>query len=147
MSDLIEVDRWSIRFMSAGRYQPPEMGEVILIGSIDDGAESTVVTASQIDRVEDRTLMAKDGKVYWLGEVEAGYREWLRTNRPDWDAECPLKGTFGPKDYESDDELVARLRKDLTAVHNVFRGREVDVDTQIVREAKDLMRRLAEVED
>lgn len=88
----INLDNWS----TASRpipYQPPECWPTILQGNVSghpDMDDGEFVHTSPIAKANGQLITTESGTLYRLGKIDPKFREFLKTDRPNWDPENPI---------------------------------------------------------
>lgn len=68
-------------------------GKICLVGVVTGHPkkpDGSLVQTSPVAKVEGRLITTESGTLYWLGEPEPAYRQWLAVHRPNWDPEHPV---------------------------------------------------------
>lgn len=90
----VRLDDWHVARTSDDPFKAPEQTGIVLVGVVrghptkPDGER---IITSRAVRSEGRAVHTENGSAYYLGEPSEKYRAWLRDNRPNWDAENPIK--------------------------------------------------------
>ena len=74
-------------------YDDPKMGMYMLAGDVYEDPkrpDGTRIQTTRVVKVDGRIIATQSGSIYRLGEVESGYRDYLRRHRPKWDPENPV---------------------------------------------------------
>ena len=95
-----KLTKWSTTFHPGQAYTAPECRTISLIGIVDhhealhargEFVEGKPICTSPIKSVEGRLVTTQSGSKYLLGAIDPDFREWLRSERPDWDHRNPIK--------------------------------------------------------
>lgn len=81
----MRLENWSIRAITIGPYEAPELAKVILIGNIYDDIrnifhDGMLVHTSRLLFFDGKTASTSSGSVYELGKIEDGFVEFLKNN-------------------------------------------------------------------
>jgi len=91
---MIKIQNWSTCCSEKDKIMHPSLRPLRLHGKVyghpkfEDGKE---VTTGPVVNAEGRVITTSSGSVYKLGSIEPEYREWLKTDTPDWDWKNPIK--------------------------------------------------------
>jgi len=97
---IVRIDHWQVECNQTG-YTAPEAVRYWLCGYISEHpdyqrtgprnwTEPRPVSTSNIVSAKGRHVTTNSGTVYVLGNIDPGYRRWLRKHKPGWNWRKPF---------------------------------------------------------
>lgn len=93
----LRLEHWYLmRYSEQGLYTPPELIKIHLVGIVYNHPDprhhnGKEIITSFIVNVSGRYITTRSGSIYYLGEVDKEYKDWMDKNNINFDPENPIK--------------------------------------------------------